>query len=231
MVKLLSKWWDDPRRVHGFRDHFDHYVTADLWTTVATNSGTITVGDAAGGIVTIAASDATIVDNDETYMKQTAETFKLADDKPLHFLAIVKFTEANTDDANIIVGTMEGVAANALIDDGGGPATALDSLCFYKLDGGTTWQTCVEVNGTQSLAAADPAVTAGAAYQALEIDWLPTSSTTGKATFKINDVVVRSVDFTYTSASEMQAVFGVKGGADDKAESLLVDYCECFQRM
>src|SRR5215207_3884298 len=70
------------------------------WVDTATDSGTVSVGDAANGIMALVASDGTVADNDEAYAATPNELFLVAAGRQLHFMADVQFTEANTDDAN-----------------------------------------------------------------------------------------------------------------------------------
>lgn len=128
----------EKRRQFGVHDDFDHYVSADTFTTVASDSGTVTVSDAVGGILLIHPSDGTIADNDETYVRTTAEIFKFADDKPLFIEVLLQYAEAATNAANIAVGFMDAVSANSLQDNGGGPKASYSGAVIYKVDGGTT---------------------------------------------------------------------------------------------
>src|SRR5688572_5665980 len=104
-------------RTFGFLDDFDWYVTAHRWTTVATDSGTVSVADGKNGVLALVASDGTVADNDESYVKSTAELFLVAANKPIVGQALVQFTEANTDDANVAFGFQNAVGANSILDD------------------------------------------------------------------------------------------------------------------
>ena len=79
MTKLLHNFEQYLRNDTFFIfDDFDHYVTADTWTTTASDSGTVTVSDGVGGVVKIdPSSDGTNsqVVNDETYVESTTEIF------------------------------------------------------------------------------------------------------------------------------------------------------------
>lgn len=221
-------------RVHGFHDDF--YSESSVWSTTATDSGTTAISDAAGGVMAIAASDGTAADNDETYYHQAGETFKFAANKPIQFESYVQFTEANTDDANVYVGFLDGWAANALQDNGAGPKTTASGVGFYKVDGGTNWnvfysdsttQTSVELTAANSLDGT--AQTAGgSSYQKLGIQVLEVGSRL-KCLFFIDDVLVYTIDDkTFANATEMEVGFGVKNGGAN-AETLNVDYVYAYQ--
>ena len=215
---------------HGFFEDFLYYVSTDLFTTTATNSGTATVSDATGGILAIAASDSTAADNDETYVHQTTETFTFANNKPLFFEARVALSEANTDDANVLVGLKDAWAANSLLDNGGGPAASYSGAVFYKIDGGTAWLAECSISTTQTAVTLTGATFPGdGTYQKLGIEFIPTSSTVATVNFYVDGVNVGSTAaFTYTSATAMEAGVGVKNG-DTNNETLNVDYITCWQ--
>ena len=224
---------------HGFTEDFDHFITADRWTVTASDLGSVTEGDAAGGTVNIIPSDATVGDNDETYLHQSNETFLFADDKPLVFAARVQYTEGATDDANVAVGLKDSWGADSLLDNGGGPAASYSGALFFKVDGGTNWNVEVSLAGTQTtveLTAANSldglAKTAGgAAYQWLEIRFKPYATDTANVDFFIDGVHVYTISgFSYTSATEMEVGFGQKNGAITTVETLVVDAVYCYQK-
>jgi hypothetical protein len=233
-VKLLEL--PDPlrlRRQHTLWDEFHELVTGDKWTTIVADASAVAaVIDGAGGILSI--SPAGGVDNDEAYVHSTAESFLLAANKTLHFEAEVSFTEANTDDANVLVGLMDGVAADAIVDDGAGPKSSYSGIVFYKVDGGTKWIFETSKSTTQTTSTTN--VTAGAAYQTLSFDIRPVSSTQVEVVPFIDGVQCRDNTtgalikhyITFASATEMAVVFGVKNGGGN-AETLLVDYVESSQ--
>jgi hypothetical protein len=141
MTKLLSlpERYYLGRRVHGFFDEFYEFVSGDLWTLVTDMDGSATVLDAAGGKIAIA-SAADTAGNEGAYLKGNKESFKFAANKPLLFEALVDFTEAAVNQANVIVGLMDAVAADALVDDGAGPKASYSGAVFYKVDGETVWR-------------------------------------------------------------------------------------------
>jgi hypothetical protein len=220
------------------QDDFTRDVDSADWVTTLTDSGTASVGDAAGGIIALVASDGTVADNDEAYIESANEVFRFAADKPLLFEARVQFTEANTDDANILVGLLDAVGANSLQDNGAGPPSSYSGAVFVKTDGGTVWQTETSNSTTQTtneLTAANVnnlakrAVTAGgAAYQTLRIEYMPYSATNAYVTFFVDGVAVAQHDYVFTSATEMQIALGVKNGGAN-LETLNVDYVSCSQ--
>lgn len=221
------------------QDDFTRDVDSADWVTTLTDTGTASVGDAAGGVLAIVPSDGTVADNDEAYVESANEVFKFAADKPLLFEARVQFTEANTDDANVLVGVMDAVGANSLQDNGAGPPASYSGAVFFKVDGGTVWQTetsnsttqtTTELSATNVNNLAKKAVTAGgSAYQTLRIVVTPYSSTNAYVDFFVDGVQVAQHDYVFTSATEMQVALGVKNGSTN-LETLNVDYVACSQK-
>ncbi len=228
----------DPRLWHGFTEDFDHLVSADRWTKIATDTGTILVGDAAGGIVTLFPSDGTEGDNDEVYLHTTAELFLIAADKPMVYEALCQFAQANTDDANVAHGFLSGPAANAIIDDGAGVDTNFSGAMFYCVDGALTWNVIYSDGATQTKAVLSAANSldglvhnaASAAYQQLQIEIIPLTSTLLDVLFYIDDVLVYKMkDQTYANATECGVTLGAKNG-DTNAETVLFDLVMAYQK-
>ena len=224
------------RRMFGFFDDFEWYVTAHRFTSVLSNSGTIAVGDAAGGIVTLTPSDGTVADNDEAYLKSTAEMFLFANEKPLLYEVRQKFVEANTDDANVAHGFMNAVAADSILDTGGGPAASFSGAVLYKVDGGTVWRFRTSV-GTDYVDTVTRHTAGGSSYQTLRIEIRQGSAGAGglEAVPFLDGVQMQDANYkpikhaiTYTSATEMNAFSGVKNG-DTNLETLLLDYMAAYQ--
>lgn len=222
-----------PRQLYFF-DDFEWMVTAHRWTSVLTDSGTATVGDAANGILALVPSDGTVADNDEAYLRTTAELFLFAANKPIFAEARLQFTEANTDDANVMFGFASATAANHLQDNGAGPLASYSGAVFFKVDGGTNWnveksigatQVTAELTATNSLTKAAIAA-GGASYQTLRIEVEPHGGGSMDVTFFVDGVCVYKIkDTTYASATEMHLMAGVKNG-DTNLETLNIDYIE-----
>lgn len=232
-----------PQQFDSFMDMASKFVIADdfinvvlsdadrLWTSTLTDSGTATIGDAAGGILALAASDGTIGDNDEAYHFTTNEVFLFANGKPLWFEARVALAAADTDGANVIVGFVSAAnAVNTLLDNGGGPPASYSGAVFYKVDGGSAWAAEVSIAGTQTAVTLTSPGAPSTTYQKLAIEFIPTSSTTATVNFYIDGTLVGSTTtFTYTSATEMNAGVGVKNGGTSVNTTLNVDYINVAQ--
>lgn len=212
----------------GFSDDFTY--ESGRWTTVATDSGTTTISAQRDGVIALAPSDGTVADNDEVYL-HTAEIFLFEAGKPILVEARLQFSEANTDDANVLFGLMDAVAANSILDDGGGPKASYSGAVFFKVDGGTTWSVENSIAGTQKTTNLDgdqpiagSAQTAGgASFQRLRIESRPITSTKHDVLFWIDGVLVaKHKDQPLASATEMSVVVGAKNGGANN-ESIVVD--------
>jgi hypothetical protein len=231
------------RMYNGWFDDFDHVVTADRWTTiVADGNAAVTVPDGSPSIASLAVTDAT--DNDECYLHTTSEQFKMVDNLPIVIEARLQYSEAATDDANILFGLLDTAAANHLQDDGAGPLASYNGACFFKVDGGTRWQAESSITTTQTTT--DTKYTAGgASFQTLRIEisnlgatkmdvafWIANSGNqdfeqcreTGK-----RNLIHESHQITLGTAVDMDVVLGVKNGGAT-AETLDVDYVAVYQK-
>lgn len=229
-------------RHFGFIDPFTHLDTG-RWTTIASDGGSAAVVDAAGGILRLTTSDATPADNDEVYVHTANEVFLFADDKPGEAVGRVKWAEANVDDANVIFGLWDGVTANDLQDNAGGPPASYSGAVFFKLDGETQWRFETSLAGVQTttlLAAVSP--NGANDWHSLKIVWRLRDSThveivpwideNGGQDFHIalddaNGKPVKHI-ITLGLPTEMALAFGAKaGGANEETADF--DYAGAFQ--
>ena len=105
-------------------DDFLWFLSPHLWTTLTVDGGSCAIdADGTGGVVQLITG---ATDNDEIALATTNELFLFAADRALYAEVRIQFTEANTDDANVMFGFMDAMGANALLDNGGGPAASFD---------------------------------------------------------------------------------------------------------
>lgn len=227
----------------GFDDDFFYFVSGDLFTDTSPDTGAIVAPtDAAGGVLTLTTGG---TDNNEVYLHTTKEIFLFAQGKTLIGEARIKYTEANTDDANVLVGFLDAAGANAIVDDGAGPKASYSGALFFKADGDTLWSVEDSIGATQSttsLTSGNSAdgvscVPGGGVWQRLRVVVECTTSTSATARFYIvrddttpggNLKLVKTDTFTYTGATEMQFIVGVKAGGAN-SEVVSVDYCRAKQ--
>lgn len=215
-------------QVFGIEDDFLVDLDTTKWTTTASDSGAITVGDTVGGRASMAPSDGTVADNDEIYLLSANENFLFANKKAIWFEARIQFTEANTDDANIAVGLMNAVAANAILDDGAGPKASYSGMVFYKVDGGTKWIAQNSV-GTDRTTTTTTVTAGGSSFQVLQMEFRPQGTGFYDVVFWIDGVeVAKHKDCALGSPTEMNLFVGAKNGGAN-LETLVVDYIAAYQ--
>ena len=206
-----------------FYDDFLSYHTTSLWTSTLTNIGTSAITTGLGGWLAINASDGSVADNDEAYVYGTSAAFQIQAGKDLWYECELMFTETNTDDNNIIAGLSSIGTADFLLDNGGGPAANFDGLCFYKLDGGTTYNAAASQAANQTLLTALATRVAGTPVR-LGIR----TYSNNLATFFLNGAQITSTG-TYLPTAAMRPVFGAKNGDITNVETLSVNWVRCFQ--
>lgn len=212
-------------------DDFDWFVTAHRWTSTITDLGSATVSTGAAGIVPLLPSDGTVADNDEIYLASTNAVFPLAANKPIYAEARLQFTEGNTDDANVAFGLASAVAADLILDNGGGMRASGTLFAIYKIDGGTSWICTSRNNGVVTINTSSTSSTSSD-YQTLSVEILELTGTTCTATFKVNGDYLRDAttlqvirhNVAYSGFTAMQIFAGIKNGAITTVEQLNVDY-------
>jgi len=206
------------------KNDFDQFVsTQQGLTSVLTDTGAAAIlASGAFGQLELQPSDGTVADNDEAYIGSTTAIITPATGKDVWFEARVKFTEANTDDANIMVGLCSVYAANTLVDNGAGPAADYDGIVFYKVDGGTVWN-CENSVATAQTTIASVATRTSGAWVNLGFHM---SSNTSIAWYIDGAQVAASTTNIPTAA--MGVLFGLKNG-DTNEEKLYVDWFRLVQ--
>lgn len=230
-VKLLDQVdLVDQDRTLVWEDNFLWYISPHQWTATLTDSGTVLPLTTHGGGVALTPSDGTVADNDEAYLGWTNKNIVPMNLKPIVFQTVLQFTEGNVDDVNVIAGLMSTSAANALLDDGGGPPASYTGLVFFKVDGDTVWQVESSVGGTQTTTRLiattsldqNAKTAGGSAKQTLRIEFIPYTSTLADVLFFIDGILVAKHLWTYTNAVAVAPVVGLKNGAGTTVETLNV---------
>jgi hypothetical protein len=191
--------------------------------------------DGPGGILPIIPSDASVGNNEDAYVASVKQDFLIAGGagtgKPLYARAKMLFLEAGVNSAaNVIFGFMSSVGANALLDNGGGPAVATTLAVIYKIDGGTTWRVQSR-NGTEFTDTITTLTASDASYHLFEVivhDYTPTRV---QITYKVDGQFLKDSVFNkpivhqlLVAASANMSVFaGMKNGETVTVEQLLVD--------
>jgi hypothetical protein len=125
---------------------FDDWVDGDKFVLdVDTGAGAVEA-DVVGGVLDL---ETTALDNDESVLHTTQELFRLGvvgSERfyPCGFEAICRYEEVTADTANVFVGMMSDLGTTPFQDDGAGVKANMCGYGFYRLDGGTLWNTIVD---------------------------------------------------------------------------------------
>jgi len=214
-----------PELYTSFFDDFNKNFASGAGDGWDTFGGSATRADEKGGAVML---NTLATDNDEEYLADEFATSIFNTTSKLWFEARVRLTEANTDDANIILGLSDFGAADGLLqDDGAGPAASYDGAVFYKVDGGTDWNFQVSNAAVQGTSLNMVARNDGE-YEILGFRYDPQDGVTGRITPFINGTAYPSRTITIAGLDLMHIVFGVMAG-DANVEELYVDYVTVIQ--
>lgn len=220
------------RRLFGFFDEFEWYVTAHRWTNLAADAGVTApaVIDAAGGVLSMATG---ATDNNEVAIRTTAELFLFAADKPAVCEARVRWTEANTDDANVAVGFADAIGADLLLDNGAGPKASFSGALLYKVDGETVWRFVTSLGATRTVTQSNVAA-GGSAYQVVRIEVREAGGVLECVPWvdgrQLTDATNRPIKHYIALGSPTEMHFGVylKAGSAN-SETILIDYAAPYQ--
>lgn len=213
-----------------FGSHFLEDINTSFWTSTLTDSGTIAVGDASNGLVTITPSDGTVTDNDEAYMASANACWQFGTNRGLYARCRLSWTETAAGIYNVGFGLMNAVGANTIIDDGGGVKVSGSTLAIYKVDGGAVWKVASACNGVSTVSTSTKAAV-GSTYYDLEIMCEDFDGVTMEVSFKVdgdflkdsNGIVIKH-SVAIASSALMQLWAGAKLGAITNNDTTLVDY-------
>jgi len=215
------------RRTFGFFDDFDALPSAQRWTADPINSGSVAVAAAPAGIVSVVPSGGSPAAHDQTYLTTTQPLFAFAADRPLIFEAALQFTEANTNQADVMVGLVSGGVGAGVIQNSGAPQASYTGMVFYKAAGSTVWN-CQSSVGSVQATTATTQKSGLADYQTLTGQWQPISSTQAEARFFIDGLLVANQLLTFSGVTALQLFAGVANGSSTM-ETLYLDYLAGYQ--
>jgi len=223
-----------------FIDDFDGEFVAEDWAAVGDATAAPVAGDAANGTLVITAAAATPADNNEEYIHRPNENLLFASTREIIALFRLQYAEAATNAANIIVGMMDAVGANALQDNGAGPKASYSGMVLYKVDGGTNWIFETSIGSSQTTTTSEKTaggsgfVTIGLIARGLsstKVECIPLLDDSGGFNMKqLRDANGNLIKHTLdpSSATEMELMAGLKMGSST-AETLTLDLAACGQ--
>lgn len=218
----------------GLFDDFFWFVTAHQWTSTLSDSGTAAVVAGTTNL-RLECSDGTVADNDEAYVATTNALFPMAANRNLYGEARIQYTESGANIANVAFGFASSVAADLIVDNGGGMRASGGVLAIYKIDGGTNW-ICVSRNGTTVFTNTSSTPANTGLTQTLGIEVVELLSTTATVVFKVDGVVLRDSttgqpirhQLPYSGMANLQLFAGAKNGGGTM-ETLNIDYLAAVQ--
>lgn len=146
----LSPRFQNALQTYEFFDDYDSERVDEDWALTNSDSGTAVAGDGESGILTVTPGASAWSDNDELYVARPNENYLFEADRALVAVFRLQYAEANTSAMNLIMGFMSGVGANALLDDGAGPAASYSGAVIYKVDGETVWRFETSIGASQT---------------------------------------------------------------------------------
>jgi hypothetical protein len=202
-----------------------------FWIDTITDSGSVAIGDEANGVATLTPSDGSVVDNDEVYFATANEVFLFATNRELCFRARLQFAETAAGVYNVAFGAANAVAADLLINDGGGLRASGSIVAIYKVDGESVWRVTARNSSTVTINQTTKAAVAATWYDlVIEVkDWDGVSM---EVSYKVdgerlkdantNSVIVHRIPIA--SATEMQMFVGAKLGASTNNDATKIDF-------
>lgn len=228
MNVCIKPQWAKEIDDYGIFSDFTNFATGqDGWTSLVADAGTgASVADGVRGTLAITTA---ATDNNEADVRTTTEIFLGAAGKPLWGRGRIQYTEANTDDANIMFGFMSALAANSLIDDGAGVRASGSIAVIYKVDGGTVWR-CHSRDNSAATDTVSITTAGGSSYQELGIEIVEYTTLSANIIFTVDSLPLRDANnnvithrWLYASLTEMNfGAYAKAGGAN--GETLNVDW-------
>lgn len=218
-------------------DDFWYDQTDLFWVDVITDTGTVAINDAAGGIATLTASDGTVANNDEVYLRTANELFIFAASRNIYGRCRLSFVETASGIYNAFFGFANAIAGDFIVDDGAGLRASGCILGVEKRDGETAWRLTTRNGSTvTSTLSSQSAVMTSGQYQVVEVQAEDVGNGSMRCSARVNGVLLTDTNglairhsVLIASATEMHAGVGAKLGADTNNDLLLVDYIYAAQ--
>ncbi len=224
------------RRLFGLFDDFLWYISPHLWTSFNTGTGGASVapGATAFGGTAVLTTGATA--NNEATIATTNSPFSPGDDRPMLFEALVQYTEAATNKANVFAGFSDSVGASGQMQpNNAGPKASFNGFGIYKVGNTNVWA-CATSKGSAQTITASQTTAGGAAQQTLRVEAQAIDGANAEVSFFVNgqqllDVNNRPIKHivNYSAFPQLQAGVYVAAGAA-ASEVVNVDYVAAYQQ-
>lgn len=205
------------------------------WVDVVTDTGTVLMNDIANGTAALTPSDGTVADNDEVYLRSANENFIFASGRPLYARCRLQFIETAAGVYNAFFGFANAIAADFIVDNGGGLRASGCIAAIEKRDGETQWR-LTSRNGATVNSTLSTKTAGGAAYQVLEVIVNDFDGANMQVVGKVDGEFLRDSAgkvithfVAIASATEMHVGLGAKLGAITNNDLLNADYVYAHQ--
>lgn len=240
MSKVLDFTWEllQRRRNYTVTDDMDDVTSGGKWTNTTSSGGAVASYTGAGTLGGQASLTCGTSANSEVLRAMTNPIFVPSQDCPFYYHSRHKYTEQNTNNANIYAGFSSLFPLETLQASSAGPNTNYSGFGFYKTGGQTTWSIIFSNGTTQNtlllssanlMAIGDPKLTqtaGGGIWTDLECWMENVNATQCDVLFKINGVLVHKFILqTWTGMTAMSAGIEFKAGSTaTNAEVMYLDY-------
>jgi len=226
------------RRLFGFFDDFEWYLSPHLWTSFFTGTGGAGVALAAGagqfGGVVALTTGATL--NNEAAIGTSSAPFIPGAKEPLLFEALLQYSEAASNKANVFAGLSDGVNLTGQMQPANaGVKASFNGFGIYKVGNTNVWA-CVTSKGASQQITQSTTSAGGAAQQSLRIEISEIDSQNAEVAFFVNsqqlcDASGRPIKHivNYTSFANLLAGVYVAAGSAT-SEVVNVDYVAAYQQ-
>jgi hypothetical protein len=226
------------RRMFGLFDDFEWFISPHLWTSFASASGGASVAVASGaamfGGVVVLTTGATL--NNEAAIGTAAAPFVPGARQPLLFEALLQYSEAATNKANLFAGFSDAVNVTGQMQSGNAGAKAsFNGFGICKIGNTNVW-TCVSSKGAAQTITPSQQIAGGTAQQSLRVEVNEIDAQNAEVTFFVNsqqllDTASRPIKHivNYTAFANLQAGVYVAAGAA-ASEVVFVDYVAAYQQ-
>ena len=211
------------RRTFGFMDDFDAYSSGGRWTSVLNNSGTASVGDVTGGVLSL---------RSQRRLARAQSDEKLSPQHQRHLHCSTRTSRSSSMAASQILLEAErqqhsehyrradewrGRRSRWSTAAPGPKDLQYSGMTFFKQGGTNIWSCQTSLGSSQTtLRPLRLTAASGSSYHTLTGQWQPINTTQAEGRFFIDGLLVANQLFTFTSGVQMQLMAGVKNGSSSK---------------
>ena len=226
------------RRLFGFLDDFEWFISPHLWTTYNTGTGGAGVAVASGaaefgGVVQLTTG---ATQGNEAAIGTTTAPFIPQARCPMVFETLLQYAEASTNKANIFAGFSDAVNLTGQMQAGNaGPKANFNGFGIYKQGGTTVWAS-ISSKGTTQTINQSQASSVSSSQQTLRMEVQEIDAANAEVAFFVNgqqllDVNNRPIKHVvnFTAFANLMAGVYVQAGAA-ASEVVSVDYVAAYQQ-